>query len=69
MIVRPPANCPPAPKPAIALPRINTELLGAKAQTSEPSIKSNIINMNTLLRLKITYNLPHVGCKAVVVRR
>lgn len=69
MIVNPPANCPPAPKPASARPMMNIGLFGAKAEMSEPSMKSSIININTLLRLKITYNLPQVGCSAVVVRR
>lgn len=69
MIVRPPANCPPAPKPASARPIMNTGLFGATAEISEPNIKSNMIKTKTLLRLKITYNLPQVGCRAVVVMR
>ena|SRR5579859_6527478 len=69
MIVRPPANCPPAPKPASARPTMNTGLFGATADISEPNIKSSMINTKTLLRLNITYNLPQVGCRVVVVMR
>jgi hypothetical protein len=48
-----PVNTPPEPTPAIALPMINTVLLGAAPHTSDPPINNNIFKINTLFIAKI----------------
>jgi hypothetical protein len=53
MMVIPPANSPPAPRPVRALPIINIVLLGATAQISDPNMNIAMIKMKTRFRLKM----------------
>jgi hypothetical protein len=68
-MVKPPANIPPAPSPAIALAMMKIMLFGDKAQMREPSVKIDITVTKVYLRSKFWKILPHVGIRAVFVRR
>ena len=64
-----PVNTPPEPIPAIALPMINTILLGATPHIADPPINSNIFRIKTLFTGKIWYTLPQLGESAATVIR
>jgi hypothetical protein len=53
MISIPPLNIPAPPTPQIALPRINTLILGATALTRDPSSKMKTAKMMTCFEGKI----------------
>jgi hypothetical protein len=40
---------------------MNTGLFGATAHMSDPTMNKAMIEIKTSFKLKITYNLPHVG--------
>jgi hypothetical protein len=58
MIVKAPAKIPPAPRPEIALPTMNTLLSGATAQMRDPNSKSDTTVPKSHLRLTFWYILP-----------
>lgn len=69
IIVRLPEKMPPPPIPAIPLPTINTVLLRATPEVSDPIKKIAITNINTLFTEKFWYTLPQVGWNEVVVSK
>jgi hypothetical protein len=69
IIVRPPENTPPTPRPAMALPRIKAMLVGATAERRDPIKKMERFRMYTLLASNSWYTFPQVGCDAVAVNK
>ena len=67
MIMNTPVMTPPPPIPATILPKINISLEGAVAHITLPTSNIAIAYMNTVLRLKYWYALPHADWKAVLV--
>jgi hypothetical protein len=62
-----PDRTPPAPRPAIDLPRMNVIEFGAAPQSAEPTSKSTIDVKKTGLMLKQVYIFPNTSWKAQLV--